>query len=81
MRACPEWTDLDTDFRLKPNAEAAETAHSNIPGGAERIGIRCPLCPIVFRRLTLRSATGTPQRGGPCYELCQAKSVRDLFFL
>ena len=50
------------------------------PGRAERTESDTPPRLIAFRRLTLRSATGTPQRGGPCYELCQAKSVRDLFF-
>ena len=35
------------------------------PGRAERTEQDAPPCRITFRRLTLRSATGTLQRGGP----------------
>ena len=35
------------------------------PGRAERTEQDAPPSLITFRRLTLRSATGTPQRGGP----------------
>jgi len=35
------------------------------PGRAERTEQDAPPCLIAFRRLTLRPATGMPQRGGP----------------